>query len=342
MDSSGQELHPNWRALTTLHVPLKRFVRAGAAEQERGRAGKHTIDGGSGAEVQQFYREILDTPATAKVISKSTITGTARQVKEEPQALPYDRNRFFRLATSNNVEQLAQMCINEEQQLNACDSYGWTALMMAACEGAEDAVAWLLQLGADADVADKGGNTALQLASKKGHARIVQLLQRELASNAAAALLAEEPSDTAAAPFYCQVCQRDYSESSWRAHQTSTVHRFNMKSLPAHRLQKFNIPARNRGLRLMVKQGWDREHGLGPTQNGRLYPVKTVLRNKRTGLGIEQSPARVTHFAAFDTNATKLRNRNPLPPQQRRTRSDMQREKVRESKRERRLRHELS
>lgn len=344
MDSSGQELHPNWRALTTLHVPLKRFVRAGAAEQERGKAkvAKRTIDGGSGAEVQQFYREILDTPTTAKVTSKPTNTDTSRQAKEQPQALPYDRNRFFRLATSNNVEQLAQMCIAEEQQLNACDSYGWTALMMAACEGAADAVAWLLQLGADADVADKSGNTALRLASKKGHTGIVQLLQRESSSNAAAAQLEEGPSDTAAAPFYCGVCQRDYSESSWRAHQTSTVHRFNMKSLPAHRLQKFNIPARNRGLQLMVKQGWDREHGLGPSQSGRLYPVKTVLRKQRTGLGIEQSPARVTHFGAFDTNATKHRNRNPLPPQQRHTRNDMRREKVREWKRERRLRNELS
>ncbi|EDW01483.1 G patch domain and ankyrin repeat-containing protein 1 homolog [Drosophila grimshawi] len=338
MNSTGEELHPNWVALTTLHVPLKRFVPAGAAAQEKGIVEKYTIRGVSGDEIQHFYKEIIETPETKRATQTNTkCARTLARVKETPQ-LPFDRNRFFRLATSNNVEQLSQMCFTEEQQLNLCDAYGWTALMMAACEGAEDAVAWLLQLGADAHVADKSGNTALKLAKRKCHAGIVQLLE----TKGERVRSEDEPTVYAVTPFYCEVCERNYKESTWRAHQTSTVHQFNMKSLPIHKLQRFNIPLRNRGLQLMVKQGWDREHGLGPTQSGRLYPVKTVLRKQRTGLGIEQSPARVTHFQAFDTNATKLRHRNPPIAQPRRTRNDMKREKLREWKQERRLRSELS
>lgn len=346
MNSTGEELHPNWRALTTLHVPLKRFIRAGVAEQEKGKVAieRHTIDGVSGAEVQQFYQEILETPETkSKSQTESTTKAPSRVKEKKPPLQPFDKNKFFRLAIGNNVNELSQMCISEEEQLNSKDNYNWTALMMAACEGAADTVAWLLQLGASTEVADKSGNTALQLARSRGHAGIMQLLE-------AAESSFTEPDDeeestaTAIAPFYCRVCQREYSESTWREHQTSTVHQFNMKSLPAHRLQKFNIPARNRGLQLMLKQGWDREHGLGPTQNGRLYPVKTVLWKQRTGLGIQQSPARVTHFQAFDLNATRYRNGAGGDPrrQPRRTRDDMRREKLQDWRRERRLRSELS
>ncbi|XP_017866160.1 PREDICTED: G patch domain and ankyrin repeat-containing protein 1 homolog [Drosophila arizonae] len=341
MNSSGQDLHPNWVALSTLNVPLKRFVHAGAVEQAKGKAERHRIDGVTGAEVQQFYKEILETPATAKieVIKTSKCNAT---LPKKPARHPYDRNRFFRLAMANDVEQLSLMSISEERELNACDAFGWTALMMAACEGAEEAVVWLLEQGAAVDVRDKSGQTALELARKKGNRNIVELLEN-LDKSEVQAPHEMESTEAALSPFYCELCQREYTESTWRDHQTSTVHRFNMKSLPPHRLHKFNISVKNRGLQLMVGMGWDREHGLGPQQNGRLYPVKTVLRKQRTGLGIQQPPARVTHFEAFDTNATKRRHGNPAAQhKERRTRNEMKREKLRDWRRERRLRQELS
>lgn len=344
MNSTGQELHPNWCALTTLDVPLKRFVRAGHAEDEKKeKKKKHTIDGVTSEEVQQFYKEVLEAPVTNK--KKSNKNNNRRQSKERRE-LTFDKNQFFRLAISNNVEELSQMRITNEEELNICDSYGWTALMMASCEGSEDVVDWLLRLGANTEVTDKGGNTALQLARKRNHKDVVRLLQASNRETAADSEKDQAIGSTTTMPFYCNVCQRDFNESTWRTHQTSTVHQFNSKHLPANKLQKFNISAKNRGLQLMVKQGWDREHGLGPTHNGRLYPVKTVLRKQRTGLGIEQSPARVTHFHAFDTNATKRRNRNGQPERDtrppRQARNEMKREKIRDWKRNRHLRNELS
>ncbi|XP_034476969.1 G patch domain and ankyrin repeat-containing protein 1 homolog [Drosophila innubila] len=346
MNSTGVELHPNWRALTTLNVPLKRFLRAGTIEQEKEEKKKHTIDGVSGDEVQKFYKEILQTPVSRKTINTSNNNNNniARRAKETPE-LPFDRNRYFRLAINNNVKELCQLLITNEEELNARDAFGWTALMMASCEGSVDSVTFLLQLGANTEVADKSGNTALELAKRKNHEAVVQMLEVSSRNREQSKMVdIDSERDLNAVdsdikmPFYCEVCQRDYNESTWRTHQTSTVHRFNRNYLPAHKLQKFNISAKNRGLQLMVKQGWDREHGLGPTQSGRLYPVKTVLRKQRTGLGIEQSPARVTHFHEFDSSATCRRNAKPP----RRTRNEMKREKLQDSKRERRLRHELS
>ncbi|XP_037714851.1 G patch domain and ankyrin repeat-containing protein 1 homolog [Drosophila subpulchrella] len=336
MNSSG-ELHPNWLALTTLPLQLKRFVRAGDPDSvpESPKAVKHQLNGLNGAEAQEFYKEVLDAPTTSQVPPLSSSKTKETKVVPKKPKLPFDKSKFFRLATSNQVEELSQMEIYEED-LNSRDTFGWTALMMAACEGATETVAWLLQKGVHVETADKSGNTALKLAQRKGHSEVVQLLQSRPIS--AEGSDGEESVDINS-PFYCEICKRDYKETPWPDHQTSTVHQFNLKALPAHKLHKFNISAKNRGLQLMVKQGWDQEHGLGPSKSGRLYPVKTVLRKQRTGLGIEQQPARVTHFGAYDLNA--VRRRDPIY-QQRRTRSDMQREKVQEWKRERHLRRELS
>ncbi|XP_017077597.1 G patch domain and ankyrin repeat-containing protein 1 homolog [Drosophila eugracilis] len=336
MNSSG-ELHPNWLALTTLPLQLKRFVRAGDPDivLESPNAIKHQIDGLNGTEAQEFYKEVLDAPSTCKIADASSSKKRETTRTQKKLQVPFDKTKFFRLATGNNVEELSQMEVSEED-LNSRDSFGWTALMMAACEGAVEVVVWLLQKGIHVETTDKSGNTAFKLAQRKGHSEIVQLLETLPLSEEATD---EEETIDVNSPFYCEVCKRDYKETPWPVHQTSTVHQFNLKALPAHKLHKFNISAKNRGLQLMVKQGWDQEHGLGPSQSGRLYPVKTVLRKQRTGLGIEQQPARVTHFGAFDLNA--VRKRYPIY-QPRRTRSDMQREKVREWKRERHLRRELS
>ncbi|EDV36580.1 uncharacterized protein Dana_GF11874 [Drosophila ananassae] len=335
MNSSG-ELHPNWLALTTLPLQLKRFVRAGEPDciQEPSKVRKPEIEGISGADARNFYKEVLETPATCQLARPTKRKDPKRVPRKRLE--PFHSGQFFRLATNNDVEELSKMAMSPEE-VNTRDSFGWTALMMAACEGAADVVAFLLQRGADVDLQDKSGNTALKLAQRKGHFQTVQLLEAACLPEG----LSEEEEELPEAirPFYCDICKLDLKETPWPLHQTSTVHQFNLKSLPAHKLHKFNISAKNKGLQLMVKQGWDQEHGLGPNQKGRLYPVKTVLRKQRTGLGIEQTPARVTHFGAFDLNA--VRRRDPVR-EQRRTRSDMQREKVREWKRERHLRRELS
>ena len=48
--------------------------------------------------------------------------------------------------------------------------------------------------------------------------------------------------------------------------------------------------------------------GLGPDGIGRKFPVKTVLKRDRLGLGSKESEkARVTHFGPNDYNAVKRR-----------------------------------
>jgi hypothetical protein len=57
---------------------------------------------------------------------------------------------------------------------------------------------------------------------------------------------------------------------------------------------------------MMLNSGWDRKRGLGPTGSGKLFPVKTVLKRDRTGLGHEHDKppvSCVTHFEANDASS---------------------------------------
>ena len=56
---------------------------------------------------------------------------------------------------------------------------------------------------------------------------------------------------------------------------------------------------------MMLSGGWDKKSGLGPSGLGKLYPVKTILKRDRHGLGLERESGskvtpKVTHFEAND------------------------------------------
>lgn len=357
MDDTGEQLHPNWRALATVHIPLKRFIREGTQQTQQGTHSatskkKYELRGVDGTEIKDFYENLVKQNEKRKVqlVNKSTTKekpecSSGRRPTKEKQDYssgnrPFEVNTFHRYAMENQVDKLKEMNI-QNQDINVRDCYGWTALMMAACEGSLEAARYLLELGADREAKDKTGKTAKDLARKKGHFHIEELLQRLPSAESSSSDTSDEDEEHWE-PFYCQECQRTFTETSPKQHQTSTVHQFNLKSSPStNKLQKFNIPPRNRGLQLMVKQGWDKESGLGPSNNGRLYPVKTVIRKQRTGLGIDQAPARVTHFQAFDRAAVQ-RHKSDYKQKKARNRNDIRREKIVEWKRDRRLRNELN
>ncbi len=61
--------------------------------------------------------------------------------------------------------------------VNAANDTGWTALHGASLRGREDMVKLLLLAGAEPTLRTKGGETAADLARRKGHERIAALLE---------------------------------------------------------------------------------------------------------------------------------------------------------------------
>ena len=234
-------------------------------------------------------------------------------------------SRLFCFAQEGDLVSLKLALTSGSQDVNAVDSFGWTVLMCASHAGHTDVVRYLLQeVGAQwKEIADRRGNTAVDLARISGHFRTADLIEKfddrqslipdtkPTGSRSISRKRRKSSSEQLSkkSTHYCEVCGMNVAvvkESEVVGHKTSTLHQFSCQHKP--RGSFYGIPRSNRGYQLLVKGGWDPEGGLGSRKQGQKYPVKTVLKQDRLGLGVsakETSRPRVTHFSAFDEDAVK-------------------------------------
>ena len=82
-------------------------------------------------------------------------------------------------ASRNGHKDVVSMLLQAGAQVDAKDTYGWTALMWASSRnGYKDIVSMLLQAGAQVDAKDNDGWTALMLASRNGYKDVVKVLKK--------------------------------------------------------------------------------------------------------------------------------------------------------------------
>ena len=260
-----------------------------------------------GRDVQEFYNGIVSTESQAenkKRPSRTSLKESRQGNKLAAQvAVPRLRAKdLFVAAECNDVEGVKK-CINQAIDLDARDLYGWTPLMTAACAGAFEACEALLDAGADSSISDRSGNTCLRLAGKNGHRGVAMLIRNHAVKVEETISNANEEEgfgEGPESPWYCQECRITLKESTYTEHRSSTAHQISIGTSKAPSL--YGIPESNKGFKMMLGAGWDREGGLGTEGNrGRKFPVKTVLKRDRLGLGAEGTrPSRVTHFKAND------------------------------------------
>lgn len=337
----GQHLHSNWRALATAHIKHKIFVKSSGTEDERiAKNIKSTEKIEIGESVSEFYQEVLSMPSTSSLDSeiprKSNYT---RQKKiKKPQKVPFNKENLFRLALNNDSEGIEKLLENSlEIDINAADNFGWTALMMSACEGSEESFRTLLfNHNADLDVKDKSGNTALSLARKNNRQGILNIIQEYHSSNNYDES-SEEDEEVEEGSKFCPDCKIEIAKSSSKSHQSSTVHLFSCKYKTETDIKSFGIGHSNKGYKLMKTIGWDGNSALGPKKDGKIYPVKTVMRKGRTGLGVKQNDPKITHFKSYDVRAV---HHNSQPRAL--TRKEILEQSLKDKRREQMLRRELS
>lgn len=329
-DKLKQQLHPNWVALATVKFKPKLFVKSSGTEnsETKPKSLPKLIEIDDSA--RQVYDEILKSPSTA--CKKSVIKRTKAFKKRKVEKEKFDKQNLFKLSLQNDAEGIKKLMERTNQpNVNATDAFGWTALMMATCEGAVSSFETLLNFGADLSVFDKKHNTALTLAKKKGFNEILHIIERQSTSIE----ISDDEIDEGTQ--YCSDCGIEIAKSTSKSHETSTVHLFSCKFKGNDKIKAFGIGRSNRGYQMMRRSGWDGNSSLGPRQNGKLYPIRTVIRKRNTGLGIEQDSAKVTHFKANDTSAVHFR-----PPPRALTRREIHENDLREKRHEQRLRRELS
>jgi hypothetical protein len=82
------------------------------------------------------------------------------------------------VAVANTRSETARALLQAGADVNASTPRGWTALMQAASTGRTEAVQLLLEAGADPDARDREAGTALDIAQAANRGDLVRLLRR--------------------------------------------------------------------------------------------------------------------------------------------------------------------
>uniref|UniRef100_V9KYI1 G patch domain and ankyrin repeats 1 n=1 Tax=Callorhinchus milii TaxID=7868 RepID=V9KYI1_CALMI len=283
-------------------------------EHEKLRACR-TEGGGAlgGEEARTFYESLPMTVGEAGMsLTHSCNERRRRQPRSRPASehsnpVPVSpaaaqRNGHLMLMSAQNgdLKTLRGLVEGARCDLNFHDSFYWTAMMCAAYAGQLEVVRYLLKCGAAwVGVCNATGQDALELAQQAGHAEIISALEEFNRQRQE-----REHRERPKVKKFCLVCEVEYKEASVSEHERSTLHLFNTRNPPAPTY--YFIPETNRGFKMMLRGGWDREKGLGPDGSGQKFPVKTVLKRDQRGLGFQSDlKAKVTHFDAGDEGAVK-------------------------------------
>lgn len=288
-------------------------------QQSRKRTSRELACSTTGEEARSFYESLLTSvgksstskrPARKRKVVVSSSSGVSRPAGSQPAPSGPTRStltekdlrlghQLLKCSQEGDLKGLQRLVEKEQCDINFHDHFFWTALMCAAYGGQKEVAHYLLKRGAAwVGVCETQGRDALTLAEESGHRDIVRLLQDSLRGP----LQERTPRRRPVEQKYCASCKADYTEDSVETHERSTVHLFNKrKKLPP---TYYAIPENNVGFKMMLKEGWDKESGLGPSGEGRKFPVQTVLKRDQKGFGFQTDlKAKVTHFIANDTRA---------------------------------------
>ena len=364
--------------LMGIEIPLKTFIKEGnCCEETSAKNIKSNEVGFKDLEARIAYEEAICQNFTNQDVDKSKqlsrkIICRKRGIKTEMKSIKHisinnvTTNSIFKAIEQNDKAFLETNL--HSGNVNMSDVFGWTPLMSAAYTGNLEIVEFLSKLGANRNVKDKAGLTAVQLASKNKFADIVDFLERKDMNNGrdqssdrsqnlgksikkntskystsiddkrVSESSSKKKDSVEKTDFYCTICDSEFKNTTLKQHESSIVHIFSMK--PKVPEAHYMVPKGSKGYQMLINSGWNEEHGLGPSGEGRKYPVKTTLKQDRKGLGLEKkSIPKVTHFQPGDSNAVKSIRTPKQKTVKKRERQDHLR---REARRERAFRKALS
>lgn len=251
--------------------------------------------------------EYVPYTSKGKIRVKETATKEGQNCDTENKFIIRLGNEFLRYAEQGNLSEIKKLA--EQVDLNHTDSYGWTPLMCACVAGHVDTIEYLLKCGADKEVRNNQGKTALQLAEDMGATLVVDLIKNLYSRHKKERRKErfDKNDKTISEKAYCEICNSEYVKTSEKdkTHFSSTVHLFNLKLKP--KPDPFMISETNVGYKLMRQSGWDGEKGLGPEGQGHKYPIKTTLKTDRSCLGSthHKDKSKITHYGPNDPGAVK-------------------------------------
>ncbi|XP_022125838.2 G patch domain and ankyrin repeat-containing protein 1 homolog [Pieris rapae] len=163
------------------------------------------------------------------------------------------------------------------------DEFGWSLLMIACQANSVDIVKELIKRGIDTTVRDKAGNSAQSLVIQNKNIVLANILLMQASEDIKTK---KTQVNIKKEDYQCPICSNSFF-SDREKHLSSTLHNINVskgKKIPT----TYVIPESNKGFQIMLKEGWDKDRGLGPDGTGSKYPIKAVMKKDRTGLGLKK------------------------------------------------------
>ncbi|CAI2326543.1 unnamed protein product [Caenorhabditis sp. 36 PRJEB53466] len=228
------------------------------------------------------------------------------EIKKEPEHSRSkceirDLNAFLKAAKDGSLEEIERLLREKKVPIDLPDFYGWTATMCAAAEGNFEVCRLLLEKGAEPGVRDSRGRGILDIAREKGQNRFVKQLMDFYCSSHIPST-SREPDRMS----FCDACNTFFGESELTEHISTITHQLNDGKWKGAAPQTgIQLGPSNIGYRLMCASGWTEEQGLGRNSDGHRFPIRTILKRNRTGLGLENLPKKVTHFGPRDPKAVQ-------------------------------------
>ena len=162
MTIEEQPFHPNWKALATASFEHKIFIKSTGTENEKvvkSKDLKSPIE--IKEEVSEFYQEVLNMPSSSNKSEEKKPQKQNKRHKRKIDKIPFCKQKLFRLALNNDSTGIDALLQNSSNiDINAVDQFGWTALMISACEGSVESFrTLLLNHNADLSIKDRTGNS---------------------------------------------------------------------------------------------------------------------------------------------------------------------------------------
>ncbi|KAJ0174476.1 hypothetical protein K1T71_009584 [Dendrolimus kikuchii] len=281
------------------------FVKPSSSESENTET-RDTITI-SGNEARELYlEEIQDIPDHTK--QTKVQLNQQKRSRKATRELHLSDKELFLTVQNNDVNTLIEVLDNFPDKIRTVDSYGWSLLMIACQANSIETAKELLIRGVDQSIRDKAGNSAQSLVIKSRNFELIHLLlDHRTHRHNENPDLQSKGTVKKREEFTCEVCDNKVFSDKIE-HLSSTIHNINMskgKIIPAN----YVIPSSNRGYQIMLKAGWNKECGLGPDGSGKRYPLKSVQKKDRKGLGSDKRKVEEQKEATFKHKHRSILNK---------------------------------
>ncbi|XP_032518951.2 G patch domain and ankyrin repeat-containing protein 1 homolog [Danaus plexippus] len=241
-----------------------------------------------GETARKLYLEEVYHASTPQMhIEHTTETQPTCKRKRKVDDDEVSNQKLFACAENNDINTIRHILETYPDKINTVDSYGWSLLMIACQANSIDVVKELLKYNVDCSIRDKAGNSAQSLVIKNKNVYLANILlnhrKESFIESVNVHTKSNETYHKKKSKYTCTICDNRTFDSK-DEHLSSTIHNINASKgikVPT----KYAIPETNKGFQLMLKGGWDKESGLGRDGSGTKYPIRSVLKNDKIGLG---------------------------------------------------------